>query len=167
MLQNILAIVGAALVPLVLGFIWYNPKVFGNAWMQAADMNEEKMKGANMGVIFGVSIFLSLLLAVATITMTIHQTHVGSIFQGDTSPEGLEAMKSFLTAYGDRFRTFGHGALHGTIAGIFIVLPVLGTNALFERKGFKYILVNVGYWTVTLALMGGIICQFLQLPVPA
>jgi hypothetical protein len=126
-------------------------------------MTEDKMKGANMALIFGVSVFLSLLLAVATVTLTIHQTHVGSIFQGDTSPEGLEAMKNFLAAYGDRFRTFRHGALHGTLAGIFIVLPILGTNALFERKGGKYILVNVGYWTVCLALMGGIICQFLKL----
>jgi len=40
------------------------------------------------------------------------------------------------------------------------VLPVMGVNALFERKGFKYIAINVGFWTVSLALMGGIICQW-------
>jgi hypothetical protein len=44
--------------------------------------------------------------------------------------------------------------------GLFFALPVMGTNALFERKGFKYIAINVGYWTVTLALMGGVICHF-------
>ena len=159
MLQNILAVIGAALVPLVLGFIWYNPKVFGNAWMQAAGMSDEKIKNSNMPLIFGVSILLSLMLAVAITTNVIHQTHVMSLFDGDKSAEGQAALQSFLAAYGDRFRTFGHGALHGTLAGIFIVLPVLGTNALFERKGFKYILVNVGYWTVTLALMGGILCR--------
>ena len=35
-----------------------------------------------------------------------------------------------------------------------------GTNALFERKGFRYIAVNAGYWILTLMIMGGIICQF-------
>jgi hypothetical protein len=55
-------------------------------------------------------------------------------------------------------RSFGHGALHGAIGAIFFVLPVLGINALFERKGWKYILINVGYWVVTLTIMGAIIC---------
>jgi hypothetical protein len=40
------------------------------------------------------------------------------------------------------------------------MLPILATNALFERKGFKYIAINAAYWIITLAVMGGIICQF-------
>jgi hypothetical protein len=44
--------------------------------------------------------------------------------------------------------------------GLFFALPVLGTNALFQHKGFKYIVINVGYWIITLALMGAVICQF-------
>ncbi|HRN41812.1 MAG TPA: DUF1761 family protein [Vicingus sp.] len=31
---------------------------------------------------------------------------------------------------------------------------------MFERKGFKYIAINSGYWIITLGLMGGVICQF-------
>jgi hypothetical protein len=46
------------------------------------------------------------------------------------------------------------------MTGLLLVLPVMGTNALFEGKGFKYIAINCGYWTITLALMGGIICAF-------
>jgi hypothetical protein len=48
--------------------------------------------------------------------------------------------------------------LHGAIGALFFVLPVLGINALFERKGWKYILINVGYWVLTLAIMGAILC---------
>ena len=48
---NFLAIIAAAISALVVGFIWYNPKVFGNAWMQAAGMSEEKIKGGNMAKI--------------------------------------------------------------------------------------------------------------------
>jgi Protein of unknown function (DUF1761) len=40
---------------------------------------------------------------------------------------------------------------------VFLVLPLIGTNALFERKSWKYIFINAGHWTVSLMLMGGII----------
>ena len=61
---NFLAILAAAASALVVGFIWYNPNVFGNAWMKAADMTEEKMKGANMGVIFGLAFVFAILTCV-------------------------------------------------------------------------------------------------------
>ncbi len=160
---NWLAILVAAVVPTFTGFIWYNPKVFGTAWMQAADMTEEKMKGANMPLIFGISFVLSVMLAVEMNFITIHQTHVTSILMnetgfGDPNTEIGMWMTDFMSKYGNNFRTFGHGALHGVVACLFFVLPVLGTSSLFERKGFKYIAVNVGYWLVTLALMGGVVC---------
>ena len=42
---NWIAILLAALSTLVVGFIWYNPKVFGTIWMKEAGLTEEKMKG--------------------------------------------------------------------------------------------------------------------------
>ncbi len=50
---NFLILLAADVVPLIIGFVWYNPKVFGTAWMKARDMTEEKAKWANMGLIFG------------------------------------------------------------------------------------------------------------------
>ena len=38
---NIPVVLGAALIPTIVGFIWYNPKVMGEAWMKAAEMTEE------------------------------------------------------------------------------------------------------------------------------
>tara|TARA_B110000091_G_C13629440_1_gene396476 strand:- start:583 stop:726 length:144 start_codon:yes stop_codon:yes gene_type:complete len=46
------------------------------------------------------------------------------------------------------------------LAGVLLALPILATNAMFEAKGFKYIAVNAGYWIISLALMGGIVCQW-------
>lgn len=160
---NWLAIIVAAFVPMVLGFIWYNPKVFGAAWMKAADMTEDKMKGGNMVLIFGLSFLFSVMLAMILNGMVIHQYSIYSTLMnepgfGDPNSEIGQFIADFMGKYGHNFRTFGHGALHGTMTGIFIILPVLATNAMFERKGFKYILVNTGYWTVCLAIMGGIIC---------
>ena len=158
---NWLAILVAAIVPTITGFIWYNPKVFGAAWMKAADMTEEKMKGANMPLIFGLSFLFSFMLAMALNSWSIHQMNVPGIFEGDTSPESAAYLADFMAKYGSNFRTFSHGAVHGFLGGLFIALPILATNALFERKGFKYIAVNAGYWIVTITIMGGIICGWM------
>ncbi len=158
----------AALIPLLVGFVWYNPKIgFGNAWMKAADMTEEKMKSANMALIFGLSYILSLFVAVALFSLTIHQMGTwGSLMnepgfqEMDPNADAVIYFKNYMALYGDRFRHFGHGALHGTIAGFTLALPIIGIIALFERKGFKYVAIHAGYWIVSLALMGGVICQF-------
>lgn len=162
---NFLVLLIAAVVPMIVGFIWYNPKTLGTAWMKAAEVSEDKMKGANMALIFGLSFVFAYLLAMAEQFMVIHQYHVYSIFQGDptmSDPNSATSLmiNDFMVKYGNNFRTFKHGALHGTIAGLFVALPIIGTNALFERKSFKYIFINAGYWTITLALMGGVICAF-------
>jgi len=161
--MNWLAIIVAALVPTIVGFVWYHPKVFGNAWMKAANMTDEMVKGGNMAVIFGVSLLLSVMLAIFSTSLSIHQMHLGSLLMnepgfGDPGSEVGMLMADLMGKYGNNFRTFGHGVVHGIITGLFFVLPVLGTNAMFERKGFKYIAVNVGYWILTLALMCGIVC---------
>jgi len=168
--MNYAVLLAAAVIPTITGFIWYNPKVFGNAWMKAADMSEEKMKGANMAVIFGVSFLLSFLLAFSMAPIVIHQFGVMGMLEGAMRPESPTAAEatalfnSLMETYGSNHRHFGHGALHGVMTALLLVLPVMGTNALFERKGFKYIAINAGYWALTLALMGGVICQFFQFP---
>ena len=63
----------------------------------------------------------------------------------------------FMAKYGNEFRTFKHGALHGLIGGIITALPVIAVNGLFEQKGFKYIMINAGFWICCMILMGGII----------
>ena len=158
-------IIIAALVPMIVGFIWYNPKTLGNAWMKAADVSPEKMKGANMAVIFGVSLLLSFLLAMELQFLVIHQFSVYSILANepgikDPNSDISKYLSDFMLKYGNNFRTFKHGAFHGTIAGIMLSLPIIGINSLFERKGFKYIAINVGFWIVCMALMGGLICAY-------
>ncbi len=162
---NFLITALAALIPMVLGFIWYNPKVFGTAWMNACGFTAEDLKGGNMALIFILSYVFSFFLAFILNTFVIHQFGFFSSIMNEpglteAGTEVYQYAQDFMAKYGTNFRTFGHGALHGTMVGLMVVLPVLGTNALFERKGFKYIAVNVGYWIVCLALMGGVLCQF-------
>jgi hypothetical protein len=161
------AVLVAAFVNFIVGFLWYNPKTFGNVWMKEAGVTEESIKGANMAVIFGVSLLFAFMLASTVNSLVIHQMHLFSIcmnqLQGtDEAAKTLATadIADFMAKYGNEFRTFKHGAFHGLMYALFFVLPVIGTNGLFERKGWKYIFINVGYWTVSLMLMGGIICAW-------
>jgi len=154
---NPIAMLAAAASALIVGFIWYNPKVFGNAWMKAAGMTDEQVKGGNMLKIFGLALLFAFLLATALPGIVIHQMGAFSLMGGD--PSIAEPSYTALMAdYSGAFRTFKHGALHGVLTGVFIALPIIGTNALFERKSAKYIFINSGYWIVTLGVMGAIIC---------
>ena len=162
---NIWIIPIAGLIPMIVGFIWYHEKVMGKTWMNVAGMTEEKIKGGNMPVIFLVSYILACLLAVEIMTIVIHQMGFQSMLmnQPDFGVEGSDITLFFqdvMSKYGQEFRTFKHGSFHGIIAGLFFAFPILATNALFERKGWKYIWVNTAYWVITIGLMGGVICEF-------
>ncbi|WP_425076380.1 DUF1761 domain-containing protein [Psychroserpens sp. S379A] len=154
---NFLAVLVAAVVPMVLGFIWYGPMLFQNAWMRESGMTEEKMKGGNMAVIFGLSFVLSILLAFFTQFLTIHQFGALGMIGGEIET-ALPSYEAFMADYGNAFRTFKHGALHGAMAGIFLVFPIMATNGLFERKSWKLTFINAGYWTLCLTIMGAIVC---------
>ncbi|MDY0780570.1 DUF1761 domain-containing protein [Tenacibaculum sp. IB213877] len=162
---NFLVCALAALVPLVTGFIWYG-SLFKNAWMKEMNLTEESMKGANMPLIFGLTYVFSFLITLGLMPVVIHQWGVFSTLAGEPgfmekSGEVWNYFTDFMSNYGDRFRTFKHGALHGALIGFFVSFPILGIQALFERKNFKYIAINAGYWIITLAIMGGILCQWL------
>ncbi|MBL7782638.1 MAG: DUF1761 domain-containing protein [Saprospiraceae bacterium] len=158
---NWLALFVAALIPLLIGFVYYHEAVFGKAWMRESGVTPDP--NAGMARIFGLTYLLSLMLATILQTVVIHQAHVMSLLMNepginDPASEMGKWLTDFMAKYGNNFRTFKHGALHGTIAAVFIALPIVGINSLFERKSGKYILLHTGYWIITLALMGGIVC---------
>lgn len=155
--MNYLAILVAAIVPLIIGLLWYSPKLFGSVWMREAEMTEAKMKKGNMAVIFGITLFLSFLLSFFLQQLTNHQTGAIQLTGGDLE-FAKPSFHQFMADYGMAFRTFRHGALHGALAGVFLFFPVIAINGLFERKSWTYIFVNSGYWLVTLTIMGAIVC---------
>ena len=155
---NFLALLLAALSTLVVGFIWYNPKVFGTIWMKETGLTEESMKGANMVKIFGLSIVYAFLISFVLQMVVIHQFGALGMVGGD-STKALPSYNAFMADYGTAFRTFKHGALHGFMTGLFMIFPVIGTGALYERRSFKYVMVTSGFWIVSFMIMGGIICM--------
>lgn len=157
--MNYLALLVTAITTLVTGFIWYHPKIFGTIWMREAGLTEDQLKTGNLLQIFVLTYLFSLGITTIAMTLTIHQMGALGMVGGPTkASEALPSFTAFMTDYGTAFRTFKHGALHGLLSGLFFAFPIIGINGLFERKSWKYIAINSGYWILTLTLMGALIC---------
>jgi len=121
---NYLAVIAAAIATFALGGLWYSPALFGKVWQREAGVTEEKMKSANMMLIFGLTFVLALIAA-----------WVFALFLGPRPPMAL-----------------GLGA--GFSAGLCWVAASLGINYLFERKSLKLWLINGGYHTLQFTIIG-------------
>lgn len=130
--MNILAQVLAAASSLLIGFLWYNPKTFGNAWMRGVGMTEEKMASGNMALRYGLAFLLALVISLFV-----------AAFGGGHAEEVLPPWQHF--------------AYHGGQLALLVVGPILVIISLFEQLDFKTIAINVGYWVATLSAMGAII----------
>lgn len=154
-----------ALIPLLVGAVYYSDKVFGNAWMNANKFKKEDLEGGNMALIFGLTYLFGLMLSFILTNFAIHQANVFGMMMPEIVETGSQAQTDFnnlMAAYGNRFRSFGHGAVHGIFATVFFALPLIAINALFERRGWKYIMIHAGYWLIVLILICGVLCQTIQ-----
>ncbi len=161
-----MAMVAAALVPLILGFIWYHPKVLGTVWMKETGLTPESGKGMNMPLVFGLTVVAGIMITMAMNLIATHDAFIGGAMFYATNKTMIPDPGSELANWFDYYQknlatsnhTFAHGSFHGAmIGGIFLALPITIIGALFERRGFKYIALTAGYWIICLALMGGII----------
>jgi len=125
---NWLAIIAAALSMFLLGGIWYSRPLFGKAWMAACGFTEEELKRGNIGMIFGGSFVLSLVMAI-NLAMFLNDPKTNAAW----------------------------GATAGFLAGFGWVSLSIAIISLFERRSWKYMLINGGYMTVAFVLMGLII----------
>ncbi|WP_426096089.1 DUF1761 domain-containing protein [Flavobacterium sp. DSR2-3-3] len=156
---NFLALFVAALSTLVIGFFWYHPKVFGTIWMKESSLTAENLKEGNMLLLFGTSLLYAFFISFSLQMLTIHQFGALGMVGGDPNI-AKPSFSAFMTDYGTVFRTFKHGALHGFMSGLFFALPIIGTNALYEKRSFKYTFVTGGFWILSFTIMGGIICAW-------
>lgn len=160
--MNFYAVLVAAIAPLVVGSIWYSPILFVKAWMKETGLTEEELKKGSMLKIFGLTFVFSVMFSMILQFLCIHQFGaLGMIGGYDFIETAKPSFAAFMADYGTAFRTFKHGALHGFMAGLFLALPMIAINGLFERKSWKYILINAGYWTVSMTIMGAIVCGWI------
>jgi len=126
--NSYLAIFIGGLIPMLLGFIWYHPKIFGGPWMKSLGFTEESLKQGNMGLTMGLALVISMAMS-----------WLNNAYASHTEP----GMSQFVHG-------FYHGAFYMGVPGAL----VLASNSLFQRNSLTNILINVVYWIVALGLMG-------------
>lgn len=157
----------AGLIPLFIGAAYYSKALLGKSWMKVNGFRDADLEGGNMAVILGLAYLLSVLFSFALSGMVLHQSHLAQMMLPDIQVSGSAAQEQFnalISQYGGRYRTFSHGALHGGLVVVFFVLPIIAINALFERRGAKYIFIHAGYWFISACLVGGLLCATLEYP---
>jgi hypothetical protein len=101
--------------------------LFGKAWMTESNFKVEDLKKRNMPKVFGLSLLLSFIAAFV--------------------------LELFIGSAADLM----FGTIAGFMAGIGWVSTMLGILYLFEMKTLKAYLINAGYCTVALTVMGAIL----------
>ncbi len=141
--MNYLPIIVAALIPSIVGFLWYNSNLFGKAWMSQLGKTEAELReGFNMPLVMGISLVLSFFLAFV-INVLLEVGHK------DVNEAGELIFNST--------HTFGHGSFHGLFYGLLFAMPILITQGLYHRHSWKLMLINTGYWVLTISLMAGLV----------
>lgn len=124
---NWIAIFVAALVPVVLGGVWYSPLLFARPWMRAAGRTPEDLTGASLGYA------LSAVAAVVTsyaLARIVRWAEVDDLW---------------------------NGALIGALVWIGFVATVLAVNTYFGGRSRALWAIDAGYQLLAFLVMGAIL----------
>jgi len=124
---NYWAVLAATIATMILGFLWYSPVLFGNAWVKERGIKMEDIQGGGP----------------VTYVLTAATALVGAL-----------ALALLLTAAGGP--AVGSGLTVGLLIGISISVKI-GMNYLFENKTLRLYLITIGYHLATYLMMGLII----------
>lgn len=157
----------AAFIPIVIGFVWYHPKVFGSV-IKAANGRTEEAGSGHAWWVYVLGYVASYYIARSLGSIVIHQYGLLSMLasEPDVHKAGTElntTVQGLLDKYENNFRTFKHGAYHGFFTGLYLVLPILAIHTFFEKKKWTWLAVNAGFWLICLALMGGVVCAYMPI----
>lgn len=132
---NFWAILVAAVVSFIVGWLWYSPVLFGNVWMKAMGMTKEKMAHSQKNM------------AVTMLVALIAQFMIAFILAHFISGMGAVGwMESIVVAF---WAWLG-----------FVALISLGT-VLWEGKSMKLFWINSIHWLVALAIQAAIISAWM------
>src|SRR5271154_2671883 len=122
-----LPILFAGIANVIIGMIWYNPRVFGGIWMRMTSITPEQAERGKrrMPLYAFIGLLASMLIA-----------YVMNYF-------GIAwGVYDWATALQLAFWCW-----------IGFVAPVLLSTVLWERKPFRFYLINVSYWLVSFMIM--------------
>jgi Protein of unknown function (DUF1761) len=123
---NWIAIVVAAIVPMVLGALWYSPLAFADPWMRAVGRTREELGDAALGYLLSAAAAFVSSYALARI---MRWAEVDDLW---------------------------NGILVGVLVWAGFVATVLAVTTYFAGRPRNLWLINAGYQLVALVLMGAI-----------
>ncbi len=123
---NWIAIVVAAIVPMVLGALWYSNALFARPWMRAVDRTEEELKGSSLGYLLSAIGALLMSYALARI---VRWAEVDDLW---------------------------NGALVGLLVWLGFVATVLAVTTYFGGRPRALWFINAGYQLVAMVLVSAL-----------
>ncbi len=133
---NVTALIIAVVVNMIIGFVWYAPQVFGNAWMKMNGISKKDMKSGRL-----VPILAMLVLAIVQAVV-------------------LKHFIVYAQHYNTGYSTTEAGFLTGLWAWVGFVAPVMGASYMFAGRRKKLLAIDTGYYLVALPLMGMILSHW-------
>ncbi len=126
--MSVIAIVVAAIVQVILGYLWYGP-LFGKTWMSLMGINPQTMSREGMGKTMTWTVVGSL------VTAAVLSKLVGMVGAG----------------------TVGAGVALGFWVWLGFVATVTLASVLYEKRSVNLYILNNGYQLVSLVVMGAIL----------
>lgn len=122
-----LAVIVAGVAAFMVGGVWYSV-LFGKAWMAARGVTKEQVQagGGNMGVMFGVTFLLDLVIAFV--------------------------LDHTLATYGNPDMSLTLMVAGGVALGF--ILPAMAVNYLYQQATLRHYLIDAGHWLAVLLVMG-------------
>ena len=127
---NYFAIVAAALVPMLLGAVWYSPMLFARRWLAAIGKTEEEIRARGSAAPY---------YALAAVASFVMSYALARIVRWADADDVLS------------------GALVGSLAWIGFVATTSGINSAFAGRPRSLWAIDAGYYLVSLLLMGAIL----------
>ena len=117
---SLLPILAGGVASVLIGMVWYAPRVFGAQWMKSAGLREEDTKVS--AAVMARSVFIGFVAAVALSWVLAH----------------------FSLVWGAM--TFGSALELGFWVWLGFMMPLSLSPVLWERKPLLYGIINGGYW---------------------
>lgn len=126
---NYLAALISAAAAMVIGTIYFMPAVAGRAWMKAIGKTQDELKAANRPSLYVVAAVLAFLQAIVLAAVI-----------GWSGATGLLG-----------------GALIGLLMWFGLAGPIVSVTFIFEGRTMANHIISVGYYLISLVVMGAII----------
>jgi hypothetical protein len=121
------AIIVAAIIPMVLGALWYSPILFAEPWMRAVGRTREELGDASIGYLLSA---IGAFLSAYVLARIVKWAEVDDLW---------------------------NGALVGVFVWAGFVATALGVTTFFAGRSRTLWLINSGYQLVSLVLMGALL----------